>query len=118
MNKERKELLELAERIKSNGFRVFVTVKEEYNWIVFACGIKRVFYTEGRDVSLQYKPSKENGSGCRVAEDFLSNIESVINDLKYKPLDELCFIPLKELTLYEDIEEYLKDESWTEYKEI
>lgn len=118
MSKERKELLELAERIKSNEFRVFVPEKEDCLWIIFAHKGERIFYTEGISVSLKYKPSRENGDSCVVAEHLLSDSNKTLDTLKHSPLDKLCFIPLKELKLYKNIEEYLKEESWIKYREL
>jgi hypothetical protein len=113
----REELLELGKKIKKSGFRVFIPKNEDYNWIIFSGEKNKIFYTEGKDVSIKYRPSKDYGNGCQIFNDFYRNIESRLYDLKHKDLQKLCFIPLIKISLYNNIDEFLK-ETWTEYSEI
>ena len=114
---KRKELKELANKIKNSGFRVFLPENEDYSWLIFTDG-KNIFYTEGLDVALQYKPSRNYGSCCQLFEDFYTNVESKLYDVKTKKLEELCdFIPFKNIEFYKDLDEYMKDAP-TKYIEL
>ena len=114
---KREELIKLGNKIKDSGFRVFVPEKENYLWLIFTDG-KNIFYSEGLDVALKYKPCKEYGACCQVFESIYPNVESKLYDLKTKDMQELCdYIPLGEVNFYKDLDEYM-EKSGTKYIEL
>ena len=113
----REELIELGNRIKNSGFRVFLPEEQDCKWLIFT-DEKNIFYSEGLDVALKYKPCRDYGNGCQVFESIYPNVESKLYDLKTKDMQELCdYIPLSEVEFYKDLDEYMEDAP-TKYIEL
>lgn len=75
-----KTVTKILEMAKENGYRSFESTREEadYGWMITPNNnilyIQKGDFGYGYNMSLQYAPSKQKGSGCRCNEDTISEI--------------------------------------------
>lgn len=106
-NTEKKESIkEVLEMAKQNGYRSFENTREDasYGWVITPSNnilyIQKGDFGYGFNMSLQYVPSKNNGSGCRCNEKELFEID--INTLKQMEAEGLTFARKLKAELYNE----------------
>jgi len=91
---EKKEFIrEILLFAKENGYRAFENTRSDsaYGWIITPQN--NIIYIQkgyfwGYDMSLQYVPSRENGSGCSCNEESLTEIRlDILVDMENKGLN-------------------------------
>ena len=119
---------EIIEMLKKNGYTVYAsksrdnTLSHETTGYVFAVSpsdnilyIQRGYFG-GWEISLQYQPSKKNGSGCRT-NDLQPYNDVTIEVMKEAERENLSYARQLHATLYESIEDW-KRGYWAELVQL
>lgn len=126
--KANEALRPLAQDLINMGYTIYTfdeNNKAHYNTYFFVGNDKVVLYVQynimGQTISFEYKPSKNNGTGCRVmdenpnltAQDVADLIEEFTKDYSAKTLRKYNnLLDFKTLTLWEDAKDWF-EHSWS-----
>lgn len=127
-NGEIETMKNTIETLKNNGYAVYAAVgrdgrlsSDEGRYVFAITPSDNVLYVQrgyfgGWEVSLQYKPSRENGSGCR-ANDKQPYSEITLDALQEAERENLIFAGSLNAPLYKSSEEW-KRGYWTELQQL
>lgn len=105
----REDLKGILSDLSQDGFNCFMTKRDDASYGYAITPSDNVLYIEhdyfyGWNVSLQYKPSHKNGSGCRCNEEPLTEINS--NVILEQEKECLNYARKLEANLYNSSEEF------------
>lgn len=124
-NEYRQELISAMQDLTKNGFKCFILKEKSdymYGHVITpndnVIYIQRdTFHWRGWTFSLQYKPSKNTGSGCQCLEEPVNaiTVETILQAEK----EGLAFAKKLKATLYKNSQEYI-EKLWnkSEFEEV
>jgi len=106
---QREDLKNILSELSQEGFECFITKRNDSSYGYAITPNNNVLYIEcdyfyGYNISLQYKPSKKNGSGCRCNEEPITEINSDI--ILQQEKSGLAFAWKLKADLYNSSEEF------------